>query len=143
MKVCGLLLPWPYWGGAGEAAGEVVEEGEFAGDGEFHLRDDGEQLGARRGGDFGDLAMQGVLGVEKRDVLAIVGEAGQFQTPLNWALRLLHHKFDLWDISTDRVVGLLKVLPAKTESGFAGNDCKVESLQEIDGEGTFGVGKNQ
>lgn len=79
LRVASRSLLGRYGGGAEEAAGEVVQEGEFAGDevagggasagdGEHHLRDDGEQLGARGGGDFGDLAMQFVRGVEKRDV---------------------------------------------------------------------------
>ena len=48
------------------AGDEVAGGGAGAGDGEFHRRDDGEQLGARGGGDFRDLAMQFVSRVEKQ-----------------------------------------------------------------------------
>ena len=54
-----------------------------------------------------------------------------------------HHKFGLRHTGRDRVAGSLKLLPAETESGFAGNDCEVQALQKLDGEWTFGVGENQ
>lgn len=73
----------------GEFAGdEFAGGGTGSGDGEFHLRDDGEQLGARGGGDFGDLAMQGVLGVEKRDVAGFKRAAGNVTLAVVNALRL-------------------------------------------------------